>query len=195
MVEEEVWRLYRQDQRHLYPAVCMRVPNSGHVIIQKSCVLGMLKNFFCLFVERLWRKLNSAPVCFGTKNDQFGRFQVEFGGSFEAVKLVHLYGFVTCAKGLQNAWTKWGCGRIWQFIRIFKTDASNTILLPMGKSSRYIIPGYTSNSTEIVFNGFPLSRHLSSGQELRLWYDQDLFNSSEYNNGGKSCADIFAKYP
>ena len=155
----------------------------------------MLKNIFCLFVERLWRKLNSAPVCFGAKNDQFGRFQVEFGGSFGAVKLVHLYGFVTCAKELQNAWTKWGCGRRWQLIRIFITDASKTIPLPMGRPSGYIIPGYNSNSTEIVFIGFPLSRHLSSGRELRLWYAQDLFNSSEYNNGGKSCADIFAKYP
>lgn len=40
------------------------------------------------------------------------------------------------------------------------SDASNTIFLHKGETSSYIIPSYDSNSTEIVFNGFPLPLHL-----------------------------------
>ena len=58
----------------------------------------------------------------------------------------------------------------------FLTDASNTILLPMSQSSRYIIPGYDAQSSEIIFSGFPNPLHLSSGQELRMWYEEDLKN-------------------
>ena len=96
--------------------------------IPKSRNLWNLRHFSFQFVERLLRKLNSAPVCFGAKNNQFGRFQVEFGGSSEAVKLVHLHGFVIYLKS-SNAWTKWGWSVGASFKRIFITDLSNTILL------------------------------------------------------------------
>ena len=76
----------------------------------------------------------------------------------------------------------------------FLTDASNTILLPMGQSSRYIIPGYDAQSSEIIFSGFPNPLHLSSNKELRLWYEEDLIDQSEHDNNGTSCTDVFAKY-
>ena len=37
---------------------------------------------------------------------------------------------------------------------------------------------------------------LSSGQQLRLWYDDDgdFLNKTEDDNVGESCTDVFAKY-
>ncbi|XP_074610015.1 uncharacterized protein LOC141864170 [Acropora palmata] len=146
--------------------------------------------------ETPWRKLNSAPVCFGAKDDQFGRFQVEVGGSIQAVKLVHLSGQVTCDHRQVNASSKWGCGPPFSvlLINVFLTNASNTILLPMSQSSRYTIPGYDAQSSEIVFSGFPNPLHLSSDKELRLWYGEDLRDYAENDNAGTSCTDVFAKY-
>ncbi|XP_067025619.1 uncharacterized protein [Acropora muricata] len=146
--------------------------------------------------EHPWRKLNSAPVCFGAKGNQFGWFQVEVGGSIQAVKLVHLSGQVTCDHRLVNAWSKWGCGPPFSvlLIHVFLTDAFNTILLPMGERSPYTIPGYDARSSEIVFSGFPNPLHLSSDKELRLWYSEDLVDQSEDDNAGRSCTDVFAKY-
>ena len=40
--------------------------------------------------QQAWRKLDSALVCFGANDDQFGRFYVEVGGVIEAVKGVYL---------------------------------------------------------------------------------------------------------
>ncbi|XP_067025523.1 uncharacterized protein [Acropora muricata] len=146
--------------------------------------------------EHPWRKLNSAPVCFGAQGNQFGRFRVEVGGSIQAVKLVHLTGQVTCNHRQVNAGSKWGCGtpNSVVLIHVFLTDAFNTILLPMGQSSPYTIPGYDAQSNEIIFSGFPNPLHLSSDGELRLWYEEDLRDHTEHDNNGTSCTDVFAKY-
>ena len=140
--------------------------------------------------------LNSVPVCFGAKDNQFGRFQVEVGGSIQAVKLVHLSGQVTCDHRRVEAWSKWGCGLPSFVLRIsvFLTDEYDFIVLPMGQSSPYTIPGYDDQSSEIIFSGFPKPLPVSSGQELRLWYEEDLRNASENDNNGTSCTDVFAKY-
>ena len=152
-------------------------------------------NVFHVLTETPWRKLNSAPVCFGARDNQFGRFQVEVGGSIQAVKLVHLSGQVTCAIQ-SNAWSKWGCAMpdLVKKILVVLTDKSNTILLPMFQSPFDTIPGYDAQSSEIVFSGFSPPLHLSSDKELRLWYAEDLKDGIEIDNNGTSCTDVFAKY-
>ena len=64
----------------------------------------------------------------------------------------------------------------------------------MGQSSGYTVPGYDAQSSEIIFSDFPNPLHLSSDQELRLWYEEDLKNYTEIDNDGTSCTDVFAKY-
>ena len=66
-------------------------------------MLWDLRNFSLQFGERLWEKLNSAPMSFSAKNNKFGRVQVEFGGSLEAVKLVRFHGLEIYVKS-SNAW-------------------------------------------------------------------------------------------
>ena len=149
-------------------------------------------NVFHVLTETPWRKLNSAPVCFGAKDDLFGWFQVEVGDSIQAIKLVHLSGYVSC-DSLPSSRSNWGCAgqhRV-RNIALYLTNASNTIILPMG---HYTIPGYDALSSEIVFSGFPNPLHLSSDKELRLWYSEDLVDQSEDDNSGTSCTDVFAKY-
>lgn len=59
---------------------------------------GRIFYLFLLFFnfKGLWKKLNTAPVCFGTKDNQFGSFKVPSGGNIGKMKLVHLYGYVSC---------------------------------------------------------------------------------------------------
>ena len=45
-------------------------------------------------------------MCFGAKDEQFGRFQVVVDGSIQAVKLVHLSGQVTCDPH-PISWSNW----------------------------------------------------------------------------------------
>ena len=134
-------------------------------------------------------------MCFGARDNQFGRFRVEVGGSIQAVKLVHVSGAVNCYFP-RNASSKWGCDlpNVRQEISVLLTDTSNTILLPMSQRFSYTIPGYDAQSSEIVLSGFPNPLHLSPDKELRLWYGEDLRDRSEHDNNGISCTDVFAKY-
>ena len=77
--------------------------------------------------------LNSAGVCFGAKDDQFGSFEVEVGGSIDAVKLVHLTGLVNSGGGIDKS-TKWGFDP--DFSEIVFSDFPNPLHLFSGQELR-----------------------------------------------------------
>ena len=160
---------------------------TDHFGVTKSLLIENLSYFL---IESPWRRLNSAPVCFGAKNNTFGRFKVEFSGSINAVKLVHLDGKVSCGR----AWAKWGCKPDAEKLRVFITDASNTTILPRAKDRSHNIPGYNSSSSEIIITDFPNPLYLSSGQELRLWFGRDLFDHKEDRSNGTVCTNVFVRY-
>jgi len=149
-----------------------------------------------------WVKVNSRPVCFGARDNTFGSFNVPYGGKIAAVKLVYLSGYVTCAKSVLSHWSFWGCGDIVagaKRIDVIITTSSNTIIMPVSPfltdpaGKWYELPGYNSFSPEIIPPRFsPYS--VSSGQELRVWYSEDLADSSESDNGGLVCCDVYGLY-
>ncbi|XP_029201495.2 uncharacterized protein LOC114965934 isoform X2 [Acropora millepora] len=143
--------------------------------------------------ERPWRRLNSNPVCFAAKDNQFGAFVVEVGGHIDAVKLIHFHGQVSCNVS-KGRWSNWGCGR--RTLSVFLTNSTDHILIPKleGGAFKYKIEGYNSNSSEIIWKDFSSPIRLSSGQELRLWHGADLMDHGESNNNGTSCSDVFALY-
>ena len=62
---------------------------------------------------------------------------------------------------------------------------------PPGEFSN--LPRIRSFSREIILPRFsPYT--VSSGQELRLWYGEDLVAFSENDNRGRVCCDVFALY-
>ena len=150
--------------------------------------------FAILIAERPWRRLNSNPVCFGAKDNQYGRFVVEVGGHIDAVKLVHLHGKVSCNVS-KDQWSNWGCGSKNLFVLL--TNSSNNILIPkvaVSRGHKYKIKGYNSNSPEIIWKNFTTPIRFTSQQELRLWHGKDLVDKEEDYNNGTSCTDVFALY-
>ena len=143
-----------------------------------------------------WQKLNTLPVCFGARDDRFGSFVVEIGGSVDTVKLVHVSGDVTCNVNIKSdeGWSKFGCRKSSPELYTFITTANNDILLPESQEPRYTLPGHHSDSTEIVFTDFSTPLRLSSGQQLRIWYGEDLKDATDTDNNGYTCVDVFAKY-
>ena len=145
--------------------------------------------------EPPWRKLNTAPVCFGAKNDDFGRFRIEFGGSLNAVKLVHVSGGVKCSNVWLAGTSKFGCAsESSENIHTVITTSNDEILLPESKETVYILPGNERESEEIVFAEISTPLLLSSGQELRIWYGEDLINEHDGDNSGNHCVNVYAKY-
>ena len=148
-------------------------------------------------------KANIHPVCFGARSNQFGSFHVPYGGKITAVKLIYLSGYVTCA-GQISRWSFWGCGNldvVKHHVSLAITTSSNALLMPpnqfftfAGGAGRWSqLPGYNSSSPEIILPRFsPYS--VSSGQELRLWYGEDLVNYGESDNAGLVCCNVYVLY-
>ena len=155
---------------------------------------------FLYFLSVRWRKLNSSPVCFGAKNNHFGRFYVPVS-RLAAIKLVHLYGYVSCDTRHTSNWSYWGCGDKMQAqVSVTITTTANRILLPpkqfltIPSLEWYKIPGYNSVSPELILSVLSTPNWISSDQELLLWYGEDLVNFSEEDNGGTVCVNEYALF-
>ena len=179
-------------------------------IIELNCSQLNINQFkrsyilLCLVAVR-WRKVNKLPVCFEAKGNHFGRFYVP-EGRLAAIKMVHLYGYVSCHVHNQYFWSYWGCGdspasrELVDKVNAVITDSSNNILLPplqFQTSSNlkwYRVPGYNSLSPELVLPSFSSPEKVHSNQELRVWFGENLVNISEGDNGGTVCADVYALF-
>ncbi|XP_057300779.1 uncharacterized protein LOC130635463 [Hydractinia symbiolongicarpus] len=160
----------------------------------KPCQYGQCEDtcdarqYKCKYKAKDW-KLQATNICFGTKNDQFGKFKITHNGKLAALKLKHMRGLVSCNP--KKALTRWGCG--WENpknIFIVITNSEDQIIMPEGKKKEHNkIPGFNGNSSFIT-----LDKQVKAGEELRIWYSQDLRNFSEENNNGSSCADIYAVF-
>lgn len=128
-------------------------------------------------------------MCFGAKNDKFGKLVVKVGGYVKSVKLVHVTGFFKCNNKATPS--NWGC---FDDIGTVLTQSDDVILLPESKKKWYKLPRYTPTSEEIVFTDLKNPLILSSGQELRIWYAEDLSGIEEENNSGTTCVDVYANY-
>ena len=157
------------------------------------------KKISVYFTDR-WQKQNTAPVCFGAKNGKFGSFNVKTAQKLATVKLVHLYGYVSCDTRYVSYWSYWGCGSYLgglHKINVVITNSENQVLLPprefivSDRSKWSKVPGYDSLSSELVLSFFsPPSVELN--QDLRVWYGEDLMDATEGQNGSTVCVDVYA---
>ena len=151
-----------------------------------------------------WVKLNFLPVCFGARDNQYGSFNVPYGGKIAAVKLIHLSGYVMCQAGYPSYWSFWGCGTnpaVKNHVSVAITTSNNALISPPSLFFTYAggagnwaeLPGYNSYSPEIVLPRFSPYK-VSAGQELRVWYGEDLAGFTEHDNGGWACCNVYALY-
>ena len=148
--------------------------------------------------------MNHGAVCFSARGERPGRFYVP-SGNLAAIKLVHLYGYVTCDKHTSSSWSYWGCDvpvvRYHVGVAI-TTSSSYGAILPLSKflsgssevkSRKWSrIPGYTGLSPTLVLS-FDHPYH-SSGETFRLWYGEDLTDSTEHDNDGRTCCDVYGRF-
>ena len=142
-------------------------------------------------------------MCFGTRDTQMGKFKVPVDGKMGGVRLVHLYGYVSCHTPGNLPWSPWGCGYgVDKEINAVITNDKNQLLLPPAEflsahhpqGKWHKIPGYNSLMPVIELKVFKDPINVSAGQQLRLWYGEDLTNWTEGDNGGRTCADVFILY-
>ena len=61
-------------------------------------------------------------------------------------------------------------------------------------SFMYGIPGVTSESPDLRFHNFSVPLAVNAGQELQIWYSEDLYDCFGGDNEGQTCTDVFGLY-
>ena len=173
-------------------------PDQTPVMLFKFLTAAMLAVVFPIPSEASsktcprWVKLNKSPVCFGAKGNQYGRFTYHRNIFVSSFMLVHRSGKVTCNK---SQYSYWGCTPNAARLEAILTDQNNKILAPeastVNKDGKYNLAGYTSSSSALVFCTPKKPHCIFAGVELRLWHGEDLRGSTESDNGGKTCADVY----
>ena len=158
------------------------------VVLVASLALASSTTGTC---PKSWVKLNDSPVCYGAKGDSYGSFTYGKNIFVSAFKLVYLSGYVSCDGSRKSNWC---CDPNKSNLCTVITDGHNNVIAPNPKPSNirsYTIPGYTSSSPDLVFCR-DTTLCVFSTTEIRLWYAEDLLNTSEGDNSGETCADVYA---
>merc|ERR1711872_199448 len=141
--------------------------------------------------------LQSSELCFGATKNTFGTFRLENGGKLSAIKLEYVKGYVSCNKDMQSCRSRWGCDCFpHDYISVFITDSGNQILFPTSIKPTdvwYPLPGFKSTSDAIIFRNKLNPVDVSAGDELKVWYGEDLRNHTPENNEGTVCARVSVK--
>ena len=80
------------------------------------------------------------------------------------------------------------------------TDAKDGIIYPsprlvtVNSGGWYTLPGYTSSSPMLILTDFGNPKYLIRNEKLRIWYGEDLKGSTESDNHGSTCMDIYAYF-
>ncbi|KAL9989592.1 hypothetical protein ACROYT_G004157 [Oculina patagonica] len=121
------------------------------------------------------------------KGDSPGVFYTTKAGLITAFKLVHISGEVGC---VWNGRSKWGCTDPYKIATLI-TDDQNNIVFPENGRYSYTIPGFGSNSPELMLN-FSTPLVVTADQEFRVWYSEDLGGTDIDNYPGPTYQRCFS---
>jgi hypothetical protein len=143
-------------------------------------------------------------VYIGSKDNSYGTFVAPANGEIKTFKLVHISGGVSRANNsaLEGNWGTLTSSGSPSKVELHITDHQDSRITPppgypvdmtygvMG----YDVPGFTNMSPELVFPEISPPLAVTKGQELRIWFGQDLAEKHESNNIGTTCADVYVYY-
>ena len=139
-------------------------------------------------------ELQAENVCYKAKGKNYGVIRFKKEGLLKGIKLEHISGYLTCGVGVPDARSLWGCHTA---VRTLITDANNRVVFPANIDNplHSNVPVYDAKTSQIlVFTNFAYPSFFVKGQELRIWYSEDLYDYTTHDNGGKHCIKVYAKF-
>ena len=148
-------------------------------------------------------ELQAENICYKAKEGNYGVLKLRQEGLLRGIMLKHVSGNLTCFAEDPQRTSLWGCSTInkgQKDLRVttIVTDASNSVVFPADFSNalpHFKVPGFNPNMSEIlVFTNLAYPNFFNKGQELRIWYSEDLFHVTAADNGGTHCVNVYTKF-
>jgi len=141
-------------------------------------------------------KLSTVPVCFSSKDNKYGTFNITIPGQISSFRLVHVSGGISGGSSSVGNWN----GGTGKRFGLLITDSGNKIISPpvsmLDAYYGYILTTAVSakDDSEAVLPPIEPTFNVTEAQEMRVWYGEDLKNSTEEDNHGTTCAHVYANY-
>lgn len=175
----------------------------------QTCPFGLFFNPIfgvCDWPRNVDCYIYQGKTCFGSKSNQYGRVRATQNGYLKGIKLVHLNGHISCQVKQPGYESFWGCNSevtgFKYFVNTWVTTRKNKdgIIFPVpgtqhDEYGNYYIEEYNQLSPYIKMQADPYNPvSVKRGDELRIWYGEDLFDIHEASNGGRHCIEVYALY-
>ena len=118
--------------------------------------------------------------------------------------LKHVNGSLTCHKKFPGLKSLWGCSdppNIKEDIMTVITDVDNKIVFPAFPKpdfngwKGFTVPGVNAKTSQVlVYMNLASPKFFIKGQQLRIWYSEDLVNQWTEDNEGDHCVEAYAKF-
>ena len=143
--------------------------------------------------------MQAENICYKAKERNYGVIKLRQAGLLTGIKLKHISGSLTCHKRDPLRTNLWGCNTKGKHgVLTVVTDTSNRVVFPANfkNSPRpFEIPGFNADISEIlVFTNLAHPNFFNKGQELRIWYSEDLFNYTTDDNDGTHCVNVYTEF-
>lgn len=113
----------------------------------------------------------------------------------KGIKLQHISGDLSCDITSPLRTTFWGCDTS---VATIITDRNNEVIFPANiydPFALFKVPGCDAKTSQyLVFTNFAYPSFFVKGQELRIWYSEDLVDGDVENNEGRHCVKVYAKF-
>lgn len=178
------------------------------VLVSERNSFGKDFKRFCFEYEKeKWLNLTKGAVCFGGGGSEYATLVAPIEGFLMSIKLTHVSGLSSCERNSPQYNSKWGCSRSHPvhggspFNVVITTAPRNDILFPThffledNKGSYwYDKPEVGPNSPEIILTDASNPVYVTTNQELRVWFGEDLSNPGVKKQGGRVCITARAWY-
>ena len=128
------------------------------------------------------------------RKKNYGVIRFKREGLLKGIKLEHISGYLTCHIGNPHATSLWGCDTE---VLTLITDTNNRVVFPanIDNPRQPDVRVYDAKTSQIlVYTNFAYPSFFVKGQELRIWYVEDLYNQFTSDNGGTRCVKVYAKF-
>lgn len=143
--------------------------------------------------------MQAENICYKSRDSGFGVINLKQEGLIRGIKLEHVSGKLTCDIFHSYRANLWGCNSRTKsneaVLSTVITDADNQVVFPANSNSSKVItvPGFNAAVSHVlVFTNFVYPNYFDKGQELRIWYNSDLLDFTEFDNGGIHCVNVYA---
>lgn len=154
----------------------------AHLVLKRFILIGY------------WIRLNNKqPVCFQARGNSPGIVNANVDGFIVAIKLVYLYGHVTCDKRNKYYQSFWGCSnhpnKNYNDLNIYLRDIYSNQIITNHKDDTfgwYSRDCFTAVSKHTLFESIHNPLYVHQGFEMRIWYGDDKKDRNEELSEGET---------